>query len=48
MYIAAADTGVVYSNEDIAGVFDGGSRSFFELDIEWFVEDEGEILWIVR
>jgi len=45
MDIRTADTSVVYGDEDIVG------RSQFRLwllcegNIEWFVEDEGEVLW---
>lgn len=47
VYIAAADPGVIYGYEDIARVFDGRFRSLFEFDIEWLVEDEGEVLMML-
>jgi len=42
--VRTADTGVVYGDEDIAGVFDGWTWLFFKLDIEGLVEVEGKIL----
>lgn len=42
--IAAADSGIVYCNEDVEGGFEGWFGSFFEGEGERFVEDEGEVL----
>lgn len=44
VYIAAADAGVVYGDEDIMRGFDCGFRSLFIGNVEGFVEDEGEVL----
>lgn len=42
--VAAADSGVVYGDEDIVRRLDLWLGSLFECNIVWFVENEGEIL----
>lgn len=45
MYIAAADAGVVYGDEDIVGGLNCWVGLLFECDVVGFVEDEGEVLF---
>lgn len=47
MDVGTADTGVVYSDEDIVGRGQFGLWLLCECDVEGFVEDEREVLWEV-
>jgi hypothetical protein len=47
VYIAAADAGVVYGDEDVVGGLDCGFWALFEGDVEGFVKDEGEVLGVL-
>lgn len=41
-YIAAADSGICYADEDIVGVvFEGGKWTVFKACVEWAIEDAG-------
>lgn len=44
--IGAADSGVVYRDEDIVFAFQGGLGALFEGEGKRFIEDEGEVLVI--
>lgn len=38
-YIAAADTGVCYTDEDVVRVIEGGDWAVFEACVLWSVEE---------
>lgn len=44
VYIATADSSVVYGDENVVGRGELGLGLLFEADLEWFGEDEGEVL----
>lgn len=47
VYIAAADPGVCYADEDVVGVVvEGGNWTVFKACVEWAVEKAGWVGWV--
>lgn len=46
VYVGTADACVVYCNQYIVGILDCGLGTLGKGDVEGFVEDEGEVLFL--